>query len=162
MRDQRGLSLPGDRVDNTRTEFRGNSEWAMGQSGKRVKLRDDRGLTARGRQVYQRPEITVLVPAIQEGVNKGGGDRWSLQVLGKVALGATTVTTHINGSTTTTETTTGTTTTYPGGVLAQATNPGNEQSLFAASVFSTPTQFANLLRASERVHGAGIAMPRKL
>ena len=54
-------------------------------------------------------------------VEKWWRDRWSLQVLGKVALGATTVTTHINGSTTTTETTTGTTTTYPGGVLAQAT-----------------------------------------
>ena len=69
-------------------------------------------------------------------VEKWWRDRWSLQVLGKVALGATTVTTRINGSTTTTETTgTGTTTTgtYPGGVLAQPTNPGNEQSLFAAA-----------------------------
>ena len=67
-------------------------------------------------------------------VEKGWRDRWSLQVLGKVALGATTVTTRINGSTTTTETATGTTTTYPGGVLAQSTNPGNEQSLLAAAV----------------------------
>lgn len=66
-------------------------------------------------------------------VEKWWRDRWSLQVLGKVALGATTVTTRINGTTTTTETATGTTTTYPGGVLAQATNPGNEQSLFAAA-----------------------------
>ena len=69
-------------------------------------------------------------------VEKWWRNRWSLQVLGKVALGATTVTTRINGSTTTAETTTsGTTTTgtYPGGVLAQATNPGNEQSLFAAA-----------------------------
>ena len=66
-------------------------------------------------------------------VEKWWRDRWSLQILGKVALGATTVTTRINGSTTTTDTTTGTTTTYPGGVLAQATNPGNEQSLFAAA-----------------------------
>ena len=69
-------------------------------------------------------------------VEKWWRNRWSLQVLGKVALGATTVTTRINGLTTTAETTTtGTTTTgtYPGGVLAQATNPGNEQSLFAAA-----------------------------
>jgi hypothetical protein len=66
-------------------------------------------------------------------VEKWWRDRWSLQVLGKVALGATTVTTRINGLTTTTDTATGTTTAYPGGVLAQATNPGNEQSLFAAA-----------------------------
>ena len=49
-------------------------------------------------------------------VEKWWRDRWSLQVLGKVALGATTVTTRINGSTTTADTGTGTTTTYPGGV----------------------------------------------
>jgi hypothetical protein len=60
-------------------------------------------------------------------VEKWWRDRWSLQVLGKVALGATTVTTRINGSTTTP------TGTYPNGVLAQPTNPGNEQSLFAAA-----------------------------
>ncbi|MEO2042782.1 MAG: BBP7 family outer membrane beta-barrel protein [Pirellulales bacterium] len=66
-------------------------------------------------------------------VEKWWRDRWSLQVLGKVALGATTVTTRINGSTTTADTATGTITTYPGGVLAQPTNPGNEQSLFAAA-----------------------------
>lgn len=60
-------------------------------------------------------------------VEKWWRDRWSLQVLGKVALGATTVTTRINGSTTTS------TGTYPSGVLAQPTNPGNEQSLFAAA-----------------------------
>ena len=60
MRDQRGLQLPADRVDPTvRTEFRGNSEWAVTQSGKRVRLRNPRGLTGRGQQVYQRPEITV-------------------------------------------------------------------------------------------------------
>ena len=69
-------------------------------------------------------------------IEKWWRERWSLQVLGKVALGATTVTTRINGSTTTTQTTgagTTTTGTYPGGVLAQRTNPGNEQSLFAAA-----------------------------
>jgi hypothetical protein len=63
-------------------------------------------------------------------IEKWWRDRWSLQVLGKVALGATTVTTRINGLTTTTGTTPAT---YPGGVLAQPTNPGNEQSLFAAA-----------------------------
>ena len=73
MRDQRGLQLPADRVDTTaRTEFRGNSEYAITQTGKRVRLRTPQGLTARGEQVYQRPEITVEVPAIQEGTNKAG------------------------------------------------------------------------------------------
>ena len=59
-------------------------------------------------------------------IEKWWRDRWSLQVLGKVALGATTVSTRINGVTTETATTSaGTTTTgtYPGGVLAQPTNP---------------------------------------
>ena len=70
MRDQRGLQLPADRVDTTmRTEFRGKSEYAVTQSGKRVRLRTPQGLTGRGQQVYQRPEITVEVPAIQEGTN---------------------------------------------------------------------------------------------
>ena len=69
-------------------------------------------------------------------IEKWWRDRWSLQVLGKVALGATTVSTRINGVTTETATTnagTTTTGTFPGGVLAQPTNPGNEQSLFAAA-----------------------------
>ena len=75
MRDQRMLPIGADRIDTTRrSEFRGNSEWATTQSGKRVKLRDPRGLTKRGQQVYQSAELTVEVPAIQEGVNaKGGG-----------------------------------------------------------------------------------------
>jgi hypothetical protein len=62
--------------------------------------------------------------------------RWSLQVLGKVGLGASTIGTAIAGSTTTTETISSGSTTvtgsYPGGVLAQPTNPGNDQSFFAA------------------------------
>lgn len=69
-------------------------------------------------------------------IEKWWRDRWSLQVLGKVALGATTVSTRINGVTTETATTsagTTTTATFPGGVLAQPTNPGNERSLFAAA-----------------------------
>ena len=39
MRDMRMVPLQPDRVDPTRpSEFRGNSEYAMTQSGKRVKL----------------------------------------------------------------------------------------------------------------------------
>ena len=73
MRDQRGLQLPSDRIDTTvRTEFRGNSEYAVTQSGKRVRLRTPQGLTGRGQQVYQTPEITVEVPAIQEGTTTKG------------------------------------------------------------------------------------------
>ena len=78
MRDQRMLQMPADRIDPTlQTEFRGNSEYAMTQSGKRVKLRDTRGLTARGKQVYQAPELTVEVPAVQEGrlLVRGSHDR---------------------------------------------------------------------------------------
>ncbi len=63
-------------------------------------------------------------------------NRWSLQLLGKVALGASSIGTTIAGSTTTTQTigadtiVTGTT---PGGVLAQPTNIGrSDDSLFAA------------------------------
>jgi hypothetical protein len=67
-------------------------------------------------------------------------DRWSLQVLGKVALGASSIGTTIAGSTTTTQTTnsgggpvTVVTGTAPGGVLAQPTNSGRfDDSLFAA------------------------------
>lgn len=65
-------------------------------------------------------------------------DRWSLQVLGKVALGATQIGTGIGGSTTTTEivpvdgveveTVTGS---YGNGVLAQPTNAGNTKAFFA-------------------------------
>ena len=72
-------------------------------------------------------------------IEKWWHHRWSLQLLGKVGLGASTIGTDISGSTTTTQTTsTGTqiettpTGSYPGGVLAQPTNPGDEQSFFAA------------------------------
>ena len=64
-------------------------------------------------------------------IEKWWHHRWSLQVLGKVGLGASTIGTTIAGSTTV-EDSSGTTVTYPGGVLAQPTNPGNEQSFFAA------------------------------
>ena len=48
-----------------------NSEYAFTQSGNTVRLRNpDGGLTARGREMYQEPEITVEVPAIQMGTNK--------------------------------------------------------------------------------------------
>ena len=67
-------------------------------------------------------------------------DRWSLQLLGKVALGASSICTTISGSTTTTQTTssggspvTVVTGSYPGGVLAQPTNAGRfDDALFAA------------------------------
>jgi hypothetical protein len=72
-------------------------------------------------------------------IEKWWRNRWSLQVLGKVGLGASTIGTTIAGSTTTTATTdsggtpvTTVTGSYPGGVLAQLTNPGSQQSLFAA------------------------------
>ena len=64
-------------------------------------------------------------------IEKWWHHRWSLQVLGKVGLGASTIGTTIAGSTNV-EDSSGTTVTYPGGVLAQPTNPGNEQSFFAA------------------------------
>ena len=81
MRDQRMLPIGADRIDTTQaTEFRGNSEYAVTQSGKRVKLRDVRGLTKRGQQVYQSAELTVEVPAIQEGVN-AKGDTYSLDTV---------------------------------------------------------------------------------
>ncbi len=59
-------------------------------------------------------------------VEKWWRNRWSLQVLGKVALGASSINTTTNGTTTTP------TDTFSGGVLAQATNPGGQQSMFAA------------------------------
>ena len=73
MRDPRGLQLPVGRVDTTvRTEFRGNSDYAVMQSGERARSRTPPGLTIRGRQVYTRPEITVEFPVIQEGANADG------------------------------------------------------------------------------------------
>ncbi len=63
-------------------------------------------------------------------------DRWSLQVLGKAAIGATTIGTGIGGSTMTTSqadaasapTVTGS---FGNGVLAQPTNAGNTKAFFA-------------------------------
>ena len=67
LRDMRMVPLQPDRIDSTRpTEFRGNSEFATTQGGKRVRLRGPQGLTARGRQVYQSAELTVEVPATQD------------------------------------------------------------------------------------------------
>lgn len=60
-------------------------------------------------------------------IEKWWHDRWSLQVLGKVALGGSTIGTAISGSTTDGSGS------HSGGVLAQPTNPGNEQSFFAAA-----------------------------
>ena len=68
----KGVHLPTDRLNKTvRTIFRGNSEYAFTESGATVRLRNpDGGLTARGREMYTQPEITVEVPAIQMGTNK--------------------------------------------------------------------------------------------
>ena len=82
MRDMRMVPLQADRVDPTRpTEFRGNSEFATTQGGKRVRLRGPQGLTERGKQVYQSAELTVEVPATQEGVN-AKGDQFELETKG--------------------------------------------------------------------------------
>ena len=68
----KGVLIQPDRLNKTvRTVFRGNSEYTTTQSGNLVRLRNaDGGLTARGRQMYTEPEITVEVPAIQMGTNK--------------------------------------------------------------------------------------------
>ena len=74
LQNTRGVDIPLDRVNpSIRTEFRGNSEYSTTQQGRRVKLRNARGeLTERGKQVYQAPEITVEVPAVQRGRNSKG------------------------------------------------------------------------------------------
>ena len=74
LQDEKGVSFPRMAVDNTqRTFFRGNSEYAMTQDGRQVKLRNAQGeLTERGKQVYTQAEITVEVPAIQVGAGKLG------------------------------------------------------------------------------------------
>ena len=74
LQNTRGVDIPLDRVNpSIRTEFRGNSEYSITQQGRRVKLRNARGeLTERGKQVYQAPEITVEVPAVQRGRNSKG------------------------------------------------------------------------------------------
>lgn len=59
-------------------------------------------------------------------IEKWWRQRWSLQALGKVALGGSLLNTTIEGFTTTP------TGSFPGGVLAQPTNPGGQQSTFAA------------------------------
>ncbi|MEO1993129.1 MAG: BBP7 family outer membrane beta-barrel protein [Pirellulales bacterium] len=68
-------------------------------------------------------------------IEKRWRDRWSLQFLGKVALGASTIGSAISGSTTTSVTADATSdptvTTSPGGVLAQTTNLGSRRSFFA-------------------------------
>ena len=74
LQDEKGVSFPRIQIDNTqRTFFRGNTEYAMTQDGRQVKLRNAQGdLTARGKQVYTQAEITVEVPAIQVGTGKLG------------------------------------------------------------------------------------------
>ena len=68
----KGVHMNTDTINrNVRTYFRGNSEYTYTQTGNTVRLRKaDGSLTARGKQMYTNPEITVEVPAIQMGTNK--------------------------------------------------------------------------------------------
>ena len=67
----KGVHLPTDRLNKTvRTVFRGNSEYAVTQSGKRVKLRDTRGLTARGKPARSQPFKRARTP-------QGSSTRWT-------------------------------------------------------------------------------------
>ena len=68
----KGVHMNTDAINrNVRTYLRGNSEYTYTQTGNVVRLRNSDGsLTKRGEQVYENPEITVEVPAIQMGTNK--------------------------------------------------------------------------------------------
>ena len=68
----KGVHMNTDTINrNVRTYFRGNSEYTFTQTGNVVRLRNSDGsLTKRGEQVYESPEITVEVPALQVGTNK--------------------------------------------------------------------------------------------
>ena len=68
----KGVHMNTDTINrNVQTYFRGNSEYTYTQTGNVVRLRNSDGsLTKRGEQVYETPEITVEVPALQVGTNK--------------------------------------------------------------------------------------------
>ena len=67
-----GVHISTDAINRSvQTYFRGNSEYTFTQTGNVVRLRNSDGsLTKRGEQMYQNPEITVEVPALQVGTNK--------------------------------------------------------------------------------------------
>ena len=74
LQAERGVPFPRSAIDRTqRTIFRGNSEFAITQDNREVRVRNARGqLTKRGEQLYSNPEITVEVPAWQNGVGRLG------------------------------------------------------------------------------------------
>ena len=77
LQDDKGVVFPRQGIDFTRrTVFRGNSEFATTVSGAEIRLRTPSGeLTARGREYYTDPEITVEVPAFQNGLGRLGAFR---------------------------------------------------------------------------------------
>ena len=74
LADEKGVPFPRRQLDSTqRTFFRGNSEYGMTQDGREVRLRTAQGeLTARGKQFYTAPQLTVEVPAFQIGTGRLG------------------------------------------------------------------------------------------
>ena len=74
LQDELGVVFRRRGIDQTqRTYFRGRTEYTTTQDGREVKLRNAQGdLTARGKQLYTQPEITVQVPATQVGTGKLG------------------------------------------------------------------------------------------
>ena len=74
LQDERGVNFPRRAIDQTqRTYFRGRSEYTTTQDGREIKLRTAQGdLTARGKELYTQPEITVEVPATQIGTGRLG------------------------------------------------------------------------------------------
>ena len=74
LQGDHGVSFPRRAIDQTqRTYFRGRSEYTTTQDGREVKLRSAQGeLTARGKELYTQPEITVEVPATQIGTGRLG------------------------------------------------------------------------------------------
>ena len=77
LQDDKGVVFPRQGIDFTRrTVFRGNSEFARTVSGAEIRLRTPSGeLTARGKEYYTDPEITVEVPAFQNGLGRLGAFR---------------------------------------------------------------------------------------
>jgi len=72
--DEHGVAFPRQGIDPTRrTVWRGNSEFAVTQDGREIRLRTGRGeLTARGKTYYTQPELVIEVPARQVGVGRLG------------------------------------------------------------------------------------------
>ena len=59
---------------------RGNSWYIRLASGQEVKTRDARGnLTARGKELHTRPEVTIEIPAQQVGRNRSTGEEYRVR-----------------------------------------------------------------------------------